>query len=175
MDRMITELRMRLSFPDLKYGEGEKTESEATAQVRQKTVLTYDAPFHVKANSSNETIKDLLRRFDRKLTGRKDDLIQRLAELMAEQYTMKEQEMDAFFGKQRFIRLTHERTDSKRLPLLEGCPLAGHLLTMYCVRHMRGNVLLEVAHENSSVTLPDLAEAILSGRVRLSGCFVAVE
>ena len=53
--------------------------------------------------------------------------------------------------------------------------MVGHLLTMYCVRHMRGNVVLEAAHENTSVNLPDLAEAILAGRVRLNGCFVAVE
>ena len=175
MPKTIEELRMRLSFPDLKYTGEERTESEATAQVRQKAVLTYDAPFRVKAGSSNETIKDLLRRFDRKLTGRKDDLVQRLAELMAEQYAVKAPEMDEFFGKRRFMRLTHERTESKRLPVLQGYPLAGHLLTMYCVRHMRGNVVLEAQHENTSVGLLDLAEAILTGRVRLSGCFVAVE
>jgi len=175
MPKTIEELRMRLSFPDLKYTGEEKTESEATAQVRQKAVLTYDAPFRVKAGSSNEVIKDLLRHFDRKLTGRKEDLVQRLAELMAEQYALKAPEMDEFFGKRRFMRLTHERTDSKRLPVLQGYPLGGHLLTMYCVRHMRGNVVLEAQHENTAVGLLDLAEAILTGRVRLSGCFVAVE
>jgi hypothetical protein len=175
MPKIIEELRMRLSFPDLKYTGGEKTESEATAQVRQKAVLTFDAPFRIKADSSNEAIKDMLRRFDRKLTGRKEDLVQRLAELLAEQYAMKAPEMDQFFGARRFIRLTHERTESKRLPVLQGHPLVGHLLTMYCVRHMRGNVVLEAAHENTSVNLLDLAEAILAGRVRLNGCFVAVE
>jgi hypothetical protein len=46
---------------------------------------------------------------------------------------------------------------------------------MYCVRHMRGNVLLEAQHENTAVGLLDLAEAILMGRVRLSGCFVPVQ
>jgi len=175
MPQMIEELRMRLSFPDLKYTGGEKTESEATVQVRQKAVLTFDTPFRVKADSSNEAIKDMLRRFGRKLTGRKEDLVQRFAELMAEQYAMKAPELDEFFGKRRFIRLTHERTESKRLPVLQGYPLAGHLLTMYCVRHMRGNVVLEAKHENTSVGLLDLAEAILTGRVRLNGCFVAVE
>jgi hypothetical protein len=175
MDRMIKQLQMRLSFPDLKYGGGEKSESEASAQVRQKAVMAYDAPFRVKADSSNETIKDLLRRFDWKLTGRKEDLVQRLAELMAEQYAIKAPELDEFFSNRRFIRLMHERTDSKRLQVLQGYPLAGHLLTMYCVRHMRGNVLLEAQHENTAVGLLDLAEAILMGRVRLSGCFVPVQ
>ena len=175
MPAIIEELRMRLSFPDLKYTGDENSESEATAQVRQKAVLTFDAPFQVKADSSNEAIKDMLRRFNRKMTGRKEDLVQRFAELLAEQYTMTAPEMDAFFGKRRFIRLTHERTGSRQLPVLEGHPLAGHLLTMYCMRHMRGNVVLEAAHENSSVNLLDLAEAILAGRVQLSGCFVAVE
>ena len=173
--RMVAELRMRLSFPDLKYGGGEKSESEATAQVRQKTVMTYDTPFQVKANSSNEVIKDLLRRFDRKLTGRKEDLVQRLAELIAEQYTMKAPELNKFFGTRRFIRLTHERTESKRLPVLQEHLLAGHLLTMYCVRHMRGNAVLEAQHENNAVGLVDLAEAILTGQIRLDGCFVPAE
>ena len=175
MERMLADYRMRLSFPDLRYTGDEKPQSEATAQVRQKAVLTYDNPFRVKADSSNEAIKDLLRRFDRKLTGRKEDLIQRLAELMAEQYARKAPELDEYFGQKRFIRLTHERTDSKRLPVLQGYPLAGHVLTMYCVRHMRGNVVLEARHENTSVGLLDLAEAILTGRVRLSGCFVPAE
>jgi hypothetical protein len=175
MARLITDMRMRLSFPNLKYGDREKSESEAMAQVSQKVVPTYDTPFRVKADSSNEAIKDLLRQFDRKLTGRKEDLVQRLAELMAEQYAMKAPELDEFFSKRRFIRLTHERTGSKRLPVLQEYPLAGHLLTMYCVRHMRGNAVLEAEHENTSVGLLDLAEAILAGRVRLSGCFVPVE
>jgi len=94
---------------------------------------------------------------------------------MADQYAMKAPEMDQFFGARQFIRLTHERTESKRLPVLQGHPMAGHLLTIYCVRHMRGNVVLEARHENTSVNLLDLAEAVLAGRVRLSGCFVAVE
>ena len=174
MERIIAEYRMRLSFPDLKYGNGEKSHSEATAQVMQHGVLTYDNPFRVKAGSSNEAIKDLLRHFGRKLTGRKEDLVQRLAELMADEYARKAPELNEFFGKQRFIRLSHERTDSKRLPVLQGYPLAGHLLTMYCVRHMRGNVVLEARHENTSVSLLDLAEAILTDRVKLSGCFVPV-
>ena len=175
MERLLTDPRMRLSFPELKYGEGDKSESEATAQVRQRTLETFDAPFRVKAESSNEAIKDLLRHFDWKLTGRKEDLVQRFTELLAEQYTLAKSEMDGFFGTRRFIRLTHERSESKQLPVLQGNPLAGHLLTMYCLRHMRGNAVLEAQYENNAVGLADLAEAILTDRVRLTGCFVPVE
>lgn len=175
LERMLDATRLRIGFPDLSYRGRDKAESEASAQVRQKCIKTFDAPFQVKAKSSNEAIKDLLRRFDRKLTGRKEDLVQRLAELLAEQYAMKKPELDAFFGDHRFIRLAHDRAEANTLPVLQDDPLAGHLLTMYCLRHMRGNVVLESLYENSAVGTMDLAEAILEGRVRLTGCFVPVE
>ena len=101
--------------------------------------------------------------------------MRRLAELMVEKYATSKPEMDEFFGTRSFIRLAHEPSVSKRLPVLQGNPLAGHLLTMYCLRHMRGNVVLEARHENNAVGLLDLAEAVLMGRVRLTGCFVPVE
>lgn len=175
LGEMVSTTPLRLGFPDLLYGGREKTESEASAQVQQKCIATFDAPFHVKAKSSNEAIKDILRRFDRKLTGRKEDLVQRLAELLAERYGAMKHEMDAFFDEHRFIRLAHDRSEAKALPVMREDPLAGHLLTMYCLRHMRGNVVLESRHENNAVGDLDLAEAILAGRVRLTGCFVPVE
>ncbi len=175
MERMVADLRMRLSFPDLKYGEADKTESEAAAQVRQKALETFDTPFRVNAKSSNEAIRDLLRKFEQKLTGRKEDLIRRLAALIVEKYATSQPEMDEFFGTRSFIRLAHEPSVSKRLPVLQGNPLSGHLLTMYCLRHMRGNAVLEAQYENNAVGLVDLAEAILTDRVRLTGCFVPVE
>ena len=175
MEQILSDPDSRLSFPDLRYCGERQPDTDAAAQVRQTALGTFSTGFRIRADSSNEAIKDLLRAYGRPMTGKKEDLVQRLVELLAQQYVMKQSEMDEFFSKHRFIRLTHERSEAQRWPVLQNDPLAGHLLTMYCLRHMRGNVVLETQHENNSVRLPDLADAILAGRVKLSGCFVPVE
>ena len=61
------------------------------------------------------------------------------------------------------------------IPVLTQHSLRGPLVTLYCLRHMRGNVVLEATHRNESVRLLDLAQALLHKRVTLTGRFVAVQ
>ena len=80
-----------------------------------------------------------------------------------------------YFSEHRFVRITAMPPKSERLPLLEDAPLLRNLLlTMYSVKHLRGNAILDVAHENNTYTEEQLALALVAGKVGLSGAFLRV-
>lgn len=162
---------LRICFPELRYGEA-KEAAAATANVKPDAVACYGETLRLLANSSNDDLRSALHKFGRPMSGKKDDLLRRLVELLAEQYAAVEEQMNAFFARYRFIRIGIEGSRVKSFPVLADHKLRELLLAMYCLRHMRGNVILEASHVNESVKLVDLAEAILCGRVRLAGSFV---
>ena len=83
--------------------------------------------------------------------------------------------MDAFFSENRFVRINATPPRSERLPLLEDEPLLRNLLlTMYAMKHLRGNAILDVAHDNNTYTEEQLAHALLTGKVGFSGAFLCV-
>ena len=82
--------------------------------------------------------------------------------------------MDAFFSRHRFVRVGQKPKEKQPFAVLQGHRLRETLVTLYCLRHMRGNVVLEAGHLNQSVKLADLAEAYLNGQVDDGGCFVPV-
>jgi len=45
------------------------------------------------------------------------------------------------------------------------------LLTMYAVKHLRGNVILDAGHENNTFDLPALARSLITGEVEVKGVF----
>jgi len=45
---------------------------------------------------------------------------------------------------------------------------------MFLLRHLRGNTVVDAGHENQSVQPEDMAEALLTGKAKLSGCFLKV-
>jgi len=49
------------------------------------------------------------------------------------------------------------------------------LLTMYVLRHLRGNTILEATHENDTYDIPSLARALIKREVSLTGIFLRVE
>jgi hypothetical protein len=162
---------LRPCFPELRYGEA-KEAAVATASVKPDAVACYGETLRLLASSSNDDLRSALRKFGRPMTGKKDDLLRRLVELLAEQYAAVEGQMNDFFAGHRFIRIGVEGSRVKSFPVLGDHKLRELLLAIYCLRHMRGNVILEASHVNESVKLADLAEAILWGRVRLAGSFV---
>ena len=48
-------------------------------------------------------------------------------------------------------------------------------LTMYLLRHLRGDAIVQVDYEDDSYDLADLALALLERRVQLAGSFLRVE
>ncbi|HOC67511.1 MAG TPA: hypothetical protein PKO23_01765, partial [Candidatus Hydrogenedentes bacterium] len=48
------------------------------------------------------------------------------------------------------------------------------VLTMYAVKHLRGDAILEVSHQNDTYTEEELALALITGKVELTGAFLRV-
>ena len=125
--------------------------------------------------SNGDTLKDVLREYGVSMTGNKAKLLQKLAALAARQYSERRSKMDAFFSEHRFVRINATPPRSERLPLLEDEPLLRNLLlTMYAMKHLRGNAILDVAHDNNTYTEEQLAHALLLGKVGFSGAFLRV-
>ena len=49
------------------------------------------------------------------------------------------------------------------------------VLSMYLLRHLRGDAIVEASHVDDSYDLPTLALALLEKRVQLRGAFLRVE
>jgi hypothetical protein len=162
-----------LKFPGLSYKDG-NTVQEATAKLKTDGIVCYGETSHLWANNHNDQLKDVLRGFNRPVSGRKDELVKRLVELLAEEYSATEKELDAFFSQHRFLRLGAKPQLKQPFAVLQGHRLRETLVTLYCLRHLRGNVVLDPAHLNQSVKVADLAAAFLHGQVDVGGCFVPV-
>ena len=63
----------------------------------------------------------------------------------------------------------------KPFPVIEDSPLSQLILGMYVVRHLRGNVVLDKAHENTTVKIADIARALINKKIELDCNFIAVE
>jgi hypothetical protein len=109
------------------------------------------------------------------MTGNKDDLVGKLAKLAAEQYGQALPKLNRFFVKRQFIRIAASPSATVELPVLADVRyLRNLLLTMFALRHLRGNAVLDVSHENATYTVEELASALLTARVALTGAFLAV-
>ncbi|MBT4814325.1 MAG: SAP domain-containing protein [Lentisphaerae bacterium] len=173
MEQALNDPCFCLRFPRLRYGPV-VTEWTPAAKLRHSAVACYMVPKPIDADRTNEHLQETLREFGRKTSGRKEQLVGRIAELLAEEYARVEPELDEFFGRRCFVRLKSGHLSWQYFPVLSGHGLSSSLLSMYCLRHMRGNTILEASHLNTSVTLTDLGEALLHRRVKLDGAFVEV-
>jgi hypothetical protein len=162
-----------LRFPTLNYAEPAQP-YDATASLRGESVRFYGVATSLHADRTNTELQSVLRTFGLKTSGTKPELVRRLAGHMAEEFTRHEPVLDAFFGPRRFIRLRTENRSRTAFPVLQEHPTGSFLLIMYCLRHMRGNVVLEARHRADTTSPTDLADAILTRRVKIEGHFVEV-
>ena len=83
--------------------------------------------------------------------------------------------MDRFFSQRRFIRTSTLAGDARDFPVLKSTHLRNMLLTMYAIKHLRGNVILDAWHNNDTFDLLSLARALLKQGVSLTGGFLEVQ
>jgi hypothetical protein len=162
------------SFPALNYTYNQRGPA-ATAEVSEGRVPAFIIGGFHDRKSNGETLKDILHEYDVSMSGNKASLLQKLARLAAKQYLDRRPEMDRFFRAQHFVRISAIPSKAERLPLLEDAPLLRNLLlTMYALSHLRGNAILDVAHDNNTYTVEQLAHALLTGKVGFTGAFLRV-
>lgn len=98
------------------------------------------------------------------------------ASLSARVYRERQAEMDAYFRRAQLIRSGGwDDRYTQLFPLLEDCPLRDMVLTMYLLRHLRGDAIVEASYVDDSYDLNSLAMALLKERVSLQGAFLRVE
>lgn len=174
-----------IHFPDLNYVESgvQRLEPVSTAAVDSGVripVFTIGSP--VTDVAGNATLKTILCEHGEKMSGVKEELVERMTDLCAKLYEQAKPVLDAFF-QSRYIRVDgcyrggkgHSRFPVKfRSNGKEETSLHDNLLVMYAIRHMRGDRILDRDHNNNTYSTRDLAKAVIAKDVSLSGVFVKV-
>jgi hypothetical protein len=162
------------SFPSLSYNSAGNSPT-ACAVVDSSHVKAFHIGRYARAGTTADQLRDILHRYEVSMTGNKDQLLQKLATLAAAKYRERLPEMDKFFSKHRFVRMQSAPSKVAELPLLDDLAYLRNLvLTMYAVKHMRGDAILEAEHANDAYTEDELALALVTGKVGLTGAFLRV-
>ena len=162
------------SFPTLVYNTAGH-DPTAFTMVDASNVTAFHIGRYMQAGTRGEHLKDILHEYSVSMTGNKDQLIQKLATLAAVKYRERLPEMDDFFSRQRFVRMRHTPSTVVDLPILDDLTsLRNLVLTMYALKHLRGDAILEASHENNTYTEDELALALLTSKVGLQGAFLRV-
>jgi hypothetical protein len=161
------------SFPRLQYTH--KVSGHATAELAAGRVDAFHIGGYPTDKLNGAQIREILRAYGVSMTGTKDALVDKLATLTARTYAEKEPFLDAYFRSNRLMLVARQPTASAKLIVFEDAPtLHNLLLTMYALRHLRGNAILEPGHENATYSIDELALALVCGKVSLAGAFVRV-
>jgi len=162
------------SFPSLNYNSAEQAPT-AGAVVDSSHVKAFHIGRYARAGTTGDQLKDILHQYEVSMTGNKEQLLKKLATLTSIKYRERLPEMDRFFARHRFVRMQSAPSSVAELPLLDDLAYLRNLvLTMYAVKHMRGDAILEASHQNNTYTEEELAHALLSGKVSLTGAFLRV-
>lgn len=173
LDRMVQQDRCTLTFPSLRY-DGPREPQVSHAEVAVYKTPRFDLGTYFTSADSGETIRRVLHHNGISMTGRKEELLDKLARLAAKTYEEAKPRLDDYFAKRRFIRV-ERGSGGQHFPLLEGYDMRHLLLTMYVMKHLRGNVILEASHENDTYDAFSLARALVNRQVSLTGVFLLIE
>ncbi len=137
--------------------------------------MLYSIGGHITLDASCDTIREELKTNGISMTGRKEDLIEKLAHIAAKSYQEKEPEINTYFTNNKFIRVTSNyNCDKNTFPVLEEFDLRNLILTMYIIKHMQGNTILGARHNNDTYDLLSLARSLIKKDVSLDGSFLPV-
>lgn len=174
LSRMIKASKTFIDFPSLNY-QSEVTPVSSFAKIKETQIPCFAVGSFITVSSPIKDIKKVLRKYGISMTGRKDQLLQKLAKLAIKLYIQKEPEMSAYFTHHRFIKVSNSSPmNTNPFPLLEGHPLRNLLLTMYILKHLRANTILESFYENDTFDLPSLTKSLLNRDISFSSFFMGV-
>lgn len=150
--------------------------AQAAARVQRHDVQCFSIGRYLTESDCGDRIKAVLREHGVSMTGTKEQLADKLAQLSVKLYRRYEGEAKRFFRDHRFVRIENgHRHNAENLPVLREIDQRNMLLAMFATRHLRGNTILDAAHENDTYELIDLARSLIKGEVSISGAFLKVE
>ncbi|EFK96638.1 hypothetical protein LDC_1331 [sediment metagenome] len=162
------------TFPRLSYTQ-KLAGLPASAELTQSRVDAFHIGGYPTQRLNGAQLRELLRTYGVSMTGTKEDLLEKLSALAARKYAEKEATMDAYFRANRLVLVAKLPPYAERLTVFQDVSkLHNLLLTMYALRHLRGNAILEPDHENATYTVEELALALVTGKVALAGGFLLV-
>ncbi len=173
-ERMIEKGNFQIGFPNLNYL-AESKASIANAAFTEHRVHTYAIGGFIRANAPGEIIKKILNAHSVAMTGRKEELLEKLAKLAAKVYREKERDLDDYFSQNHFINTTADLSESHPFDVINDCDLKNMILAMYTTKHLRGGTVLEAEHNNDTYDLISLARALIQGETVSAGAFLKVE
>jgi len=167
--------RARIRFPSLDYSKSDGGEASLPSAGFRKDVAvkTFAVGPVVSEGLTNGTLAKLLREYGEKASGIKEQLAERMAELLARLYEKSEKVLDGYF-RQSFIRLKGSGGPGPEVfePPIDGRGLRHSVVALYVLKHLRGSRILSSAWENTAYSVEDLARALIEGRVSVDGVFV---
>lgn len=168
---LLDQESVSLRFANLRYLQRIQA-LHTTARLRKEQIPRFGISW--RKLETLDQFRDALRAHGEKISGTKDQLLKRTARLVAARYAAVAPELSEWFADNPFVRVPKEEHFAAPFPLLNEDPLKNLLLSLFLMRHLRGNTVVDVNHENQSVQPEDMAEALLCGKVKLSGCFLKV-
>jgi hypothetical protein len=177
LTRMIEQKQFKVGFPSLDYmNPREPTTSSAEIAQSNAQRFSIGIAMFLTDEASGELMRIVLREHGVSMTGRKEQLVEKLAGLSARVYEENEPELDTYFSKHTFVRVSNAGANKgESFPLLMGIDLRTIVLTMYIIKHLRGNTILEASHNNDTFDLLSLARSLIRREVSLTGAFLQVQ
>jgi hypothetical protein len=174
LTEMINTNQFRILFPRLDYMR--KTESAKSAAKIQKTqIQKYGIGRYPTYRCTGDTIKGILRNHNVSMTGTKDKLIEKLGRLAANLYRKHETEIHQYFRSRQFIKVKNGYgQECQQFPILQELDLTNLILTMYAIRHLRGNTILDRNYENDTFDLAQLSASLLNEEIKLDCGFLQI-
>lgn len=171
---MVEKEHMVPSFPTLDYVRP-CPERKATGVVSRSNLIAYAIGPAIHGPHTIENLREILREHSVPMTGTKQKLLQKIANLAAQEYNKHEEEMAGFFRQNQFVLAAKKMVRPRSFPVLEDDSiLKQFLLGLYVLRHLRGNTILDPGHVNDAYTVDELALAMAERRTTVDGMFLPV-
>ena len=165
-----------LTFEGYVYDDPATCRSPAYMSIRGPTINRFTVQRYPTVDTTNDIIKEILAAHGVRITGRKDQLINKLTTLATERYNALEPILDKHFTAQHYLKTPQGKSrKAAAFPVLEDNQLNQLVLGMYIARHLRGNVILEAGNQTTAVSATDTARALIQKKITLECDFIAVE
>jgi hypothetical protein len=171
-EKMLLEGMFHILFPGLNYEEKEKP-GTSNATLCNHATEKFEIGRFLRSNAPGNMVKDVLRKHNVSMTGRKDDLMEKLAQLSVRIYREREKELNDYFGQNHFLKIPgNGQAEHGDFPVINDCDMKNMALAMYIMKHLRGNTILEASHCNDTFDLFSLANALIKGEIYPPPAFV---